>query len=293
MDEINGRGWKIRAFDHYAIPYPLTPKGNPSFTSNKMQGWMPNHPHWLPRLIAIANKYEAAGTKFIEGHILAHVVNGRIHAEIHPLRAEEGGARSSRFSYSDPPLQQMPKHDEELAPLIRRVFLPEQGEVLADPDIRQHDFRWMVEYAARMGLRGARATARIFHDDPKADFHAIVAEMAGLTIATPRSAPTRQDYGQASSGWPDDGRRCGGAGHPGPVRQESPFSELSVPCGARQPARLHRRWTVPAGTGRRTRRRGSPRAPDPARSRRPGGAATIQYIRGIASGCADTAPIRR
>ena len=52
--------------------------------------------------------------------------------------------------------------------------------MLADPDFKQHEFCWMIEYAAKMGLRGARATAKILRDDPKADFHAMVAEMAGL-----------------------------------------------------------------------------------------------------------------
>ena len=91
---------------------------------------MAAHPHWLPQLNRdCANKYEAAGAKFLEGHILRHIVNGRIYAEIHPFRADEGGTRSSRFSYSNPPLQQMPVRDKELGPLIRSVFLPEEGEI--------------------------------------------------------------------------------------------------------------------------------------------------------------------
>ena len=96
---------------------------------------MAKHRHWLPQLIATASKYDAAGTKFLEGHILEHIVNGRIHAEIHPFRSEDGGTRSSRFSYSNPPLQQMPSRDHELGPLIRNVFLPEVGEFWAKPDV--------------------------------------------------------------------------------------------------------------------------------------------------------------
>ena len=70
--------------------------------------------HWLPQLIATANKYDDAGAKFLEGHILAHLVGDRIYAEINPHRSENGGTRSFRFSYSAPPLQQMPSRDEEL-----------------------------------------------------------------------------------------------------------------------------------------------------------------------------------
>ena len=39
-----------------------------------------------------------------------------------------------RFSYSNPPLQQMPSRDEELGPLIRSVFLPEEGEIWCKAD---------------------------------------------------------------------------------------------------------------------------------------------------------------
>ena len=52
--------------------------------------------------------------------------------------------------------------------------------MLAEADFKQHEFYWMIEYAAKMGLRGARATAKVLRDDPEIDFHAIVAEMAGL-----------------------------------------------------------------------------------------------------------------
>ena len=108
----------------------------------------------MPQGIAIANKHEAAGTKFLEGHILDHIVDGRIHAEIHPFRADEGGTRSSRFSYSDPPLQQIPMHDKELGPVIRSVFLPEEGEPWGTPDQAQQEFRWLAGCAASTACAG-------------------------------------------------------------------------------------------------------------------------------------------
>ena len=58
----------------------------------------------------------------------------------------------------------MPAHDEELTALIRGVFLPEEGEVWAKPDISQQEFRFIVHYAARhklhcMNLTHAAAVA--------------------------------------------------------------------------------------------------------------------------------------
>jgi DNA polymerase I-like protein with 3'-5' exonuclease and polymerase domains len=115
MDEIASPKWKAKTFDAHTIKYPRTKKGNPSFRAGKT-GWMGTHQHWLPQLIARANKYEAAVVKFLDP-IVAHLVNGRVHAEIHPHRSDDGGTVSSRFSYSSPPLQQMPARDTELVGL--------------------------------------------------------------------------------------------------------------------------------------------------------------------------------
>jgi hypothetical protein len=73
----------------------------------------------------------------------------------------------------------MPAHDEELAPLIRGVFLPEEGEWWAKPDISQQEFRFIVHYAARHGLRGAKEAVERYRNDPNTDFHVLVSTMTG------------------------------------------------------------------------------------------------------------------
>lgn len=194
MDEINRNRWKAQTFDVHGINYPRTLKGNPSFSAGK-SGWMAKHKHWLPQLIAIASKYDAAGAQFIEGHILAHIVNGRIHAEIHPFRADDGGTRSSRFSYSNPPLQQMPSRDEELAPIIRGVFLPEDGQKWAKPDVSQQEFRFVVHYAMQHNLPGASEAAEVYLKNPDADFHALVADMTGLARSDAKAVNFAKIFG--------------------------------------------------------------------------------------------------
>jgi DNA polymerase I-like protein with 3'-5' exonuclease and polymerase domains len=178
MEEVRGRKWLLATFDQHGIKYPLTEKGNPSFKGGAT-GWMHRHEHWLPQLIAKANRYHKAAADFLETYILQHVVNGRIHAEIHPYRSDDGGARSLRFSYSDPPLQQMVGRDEEIAPLIRGVFLPEEGEVWAKPDISQQEFRFIVHYAAQLKLQRAQEAADRYRADPNTDFHELVAMWTG------------------------------------------------------------------------------------------------------------------
>jgi DNA polymerase I-like protein with 3'-5' exonuclease and polymerase domains/RecA-family ATPase len=194
MDEIASPKWKADTFDAHKITYPRTAKGNPSFKAGK-SGWMLTHEHWLPQLIAQANKYEAAGSKFLEGHILAHLVGGRVHAEINPHRSDNGGTRSFRFSYSNPPLQQMPSRDEELAPLIRNVFLPEEGEVWCKPDISQQEFRFVVHHALVRNLRGAKEAAARYCDDPDTDFHQLAAEITGIPRNAAKAANFAKIYG--------------------------------------------------------------------------------------------------
>jgi DNA polymerase I-like protein with 3'-5' exonuclease and polymerase domains len=195
MDEINRPIWKAQTFDAHHIDYPRTEKGNPSFKAGKL-GWMAQHAHWLPQLIATANKYDAAGSKFLEGPILKHLVNGRVHAEIHPHRSDDGGGTCSlRFSYSDPPLQQMPARDPELAPLIRSVFLPEEGEVWAKPDLSQQEFRFVVHYAVLRKLPRAQEAAELYRTNPDADFQAMVAGMTSLERDAAKAVNFAKIYG--------------------------------------------------------------------------------------------------
>src|SRR5262249_9650784 len=106
MDEIRGKKWLVgkkwldETFDRLDIKYPRTEKDNPSFTAGKL-GWMTGHSHWLPQLIATANKYNKAAVDFLQT-LINYTVNGRVHAEINPHRSEDNGTKSFRFSYSDP-----------------------------------------------------------------------------------------------------------------------------------------------------------------------------------------------
>ncbi len=175
MDEIGRDKWLASTFDRHGIKYPRTKKGNPSFTAGT-SGWMHRHEHWLPRLIVKADKLNNAAVNFLQHYILDHVVKGRVHAEIHPHRSDEGGTRSLRFSYSKPPLQLMTAHDEEIAPLIRGVFLPEEGEVWAKPDISQQEFRFIVHHAEQLKLPRAKEAGDRYRENPDTDFHALVSE---------------------------------------------------------------------------------------------------------------------
>jgi DNA polymerase I-like protein with 3'-5' exonuclease and polymerase domains len=116
--------------------------------------------------------------KFLQGFIVDFSHRGRIHAEIHSYRSDDGGTRSYRFSYSNPPLQQMPSRTEA-GRLVRTVFLPEDGELWLSSDYSQQEPRLTVHYAYECGIRGSAEAVDYYRYNPNPDYHSMVAEMFG------------------------------------------------------------------------------------------------------------------
>ena len=165
-----------KVFEHLKLPFEKTEKtGAPSFTKN----FLSNHEHPIIQMIAEARKINKVNTTFIDT-ILRHEHNGRIHAEINQIRSDDGGTVTGRFSYSNPNLQQIPAKDPNTGPLIRSLFLPEEGCKWGTFDYSQQEPRLVTEYALRFGLASVNKIADAYDTDPKADFHQTVADMAKI-----------------------------------------------------------------------------------------------------------------
>jgi DNA polymerase I-like protein with 3'-5' exonuclease and polymerase domains len=165
-----------KVFDKNGLTYPRTPRTNTaSFTAE----WLERHTHELPQMIVKARKINKARTTFIEKMIFEHLHKGKIHAQINPLRSDNGGTVSGRFSYSSPNLQQVPARDPEIGSLIRGLFIPDGHDYWGAFDYSQQEPRLTVHYSALTRQTGAdRAVEQYQNED--ADFHQIVADMAGI-----------------------------------------------------------------------------------------------------------------
>jgi len=172
--------WAARSiaqvFDKLKLPYTRTEKtDSPSFTKN----FISSHTNPVVRMIAEARKINKVRTTFIDT-ILKHEHNGRIHADINQIRSDDGGTVTGRFSYSNPNLQQIPARDPDTGPLIRSLFIPEEGCTWGTFDYSQQEPRLVAHYALRFGYDTAQIIADSYENDPSTDFHQIVADMAKI-----------------------------------------------------------------------------------------------------------------
>ena len=105
--------------------------------------------------------------------------DGRIHSHINQVRSDDGGTVSGRISANNPNLQQIPARDPELGPMIRRLFLPEEGEQWAAIDYSQQEPRILTHYAhafgnyRKMDMGGVDEFITEYQENPDADFHSM------------------------------------------------------------------------------------------------------------------------
>lgn len=168
-----------RAFDGLSIKYPLTEKGNPSFTNL----WLKQLKHPFSDLLNEAREYEKIRGTFVQSYILEGNINGTIHAELHPLRrADEEGVRgtvSGRFSMSNPNLQNIPVRTE-LGRRIRNMFVPNIFMNWYSADYSQMEYRLLAHYSVLSGCDGSEAVQKMYRENPDIDFHQMVADIAGI-----------------------------------------------------------------------------------------------------------------
>ena len=181
-----------KAFDQQGIRYERTPKSDqPKFDKN----FLSTHKHPLAKMVVQAREFNKARTTFIDT-ILTHQHHGRIHADINQMRSDTGGTVTGRFSYSNPNLQQIPARNKDIGPLIRSIFVPDEGCRWGSFDYSQQEPRVLVHFAALTGggLKGADEVIESYKtEDP--DFHQAVADMAGIDRRTAKTINLGMMYG--------------------------------------------------------------------------------------------------
>lgn len=164
------------AFDKLKIDYPRTAAGTPSFTKSFLEG----HNHPITKMIVEARELNKTHGTFLQPYLDFSAADGRIHPHVNQLRSDDGGTVTGRLSMSQPNLQQVPARHEVIGPLVRSLFLPEEGDLWAANDFSSQEPRLLVHYATMLDLPGADTMARAYRENPDTDFHQMVADMAGI-----------------------------------------------------------------------------------------------------------------
>jgi DNA polymerase I-like protein with 3'-5' exonuclease and polymerase domains len=111
---------------------------------------------------------------------------------------------------SNPNMQQIPSRDPILGPMIRSLFLPDDGKQWASIDFSQQEPRLAVHYADAYGrsinseLTGVAEIVEAYNTNPDTDFHTMVAEMAGLPRKQAKAVGLGIIYGMGAKKMADD-----------------------------------------------------------------------------------------
>lgn len=176
---VNGRNDMAKLEQHLGVLHDytkyVTEKGQASYTA----AWLDSLAFTYPEANLVKNirKTIKARSTFIQGSILEKAKGmNRIFPSLHPLRSDDGGAVTGRFSCSKPNGQQFPSRDEILAPIIRGVFIPEAGYThWCKLDYSQIEYRMFAHFSEDPALCYA-------YRDITADFHNLVGIMLGGAV---------------------------------------------------------------------------------------------------------------
>lgn len=170
---INSTADIVDIFNSLGLRHDITEKGNPSVTKETLE--RTDH-IFAKELLALKETYNVYNT-FVMGAFTEHDINERIHCSFLPLKQDEGGTVSGRFSSRHPNLQQVPKRDDEekgafdFEQLIRSIFIADEGCWFGHIDYSQIEYRVIAHYA-----RGPKSDdiREQYNKNPKTDYHKLV-----------------------------------------------------------------------------------------------------------------------
>lgn len=183
--------WKAEALatvlNYLGVKLEKTKTGKPKIDKDLLKTI--DHP--VARALEKARKFNKLRTTFAQS-VRNHMTNGRIHCTLNQLRRQKDGeddvvgAAYGRLSSANPNMQQQPSRDE-FAKMWRSIYLPEEDHLWAANDYSQQEPRMAVHYASiakhLIGQKAWLAAIQArdhYRNDPNADNHQMMADMAGI-----------------------------------------------------------------------------------------------------------------
>lgn len=176
--------------------------GNPCLDADAIKEIAQEHPECAA--ILEFKHYNQLINTFMIPYMSLHV-DGRLHCNFHPLRSDDYGTVSGRYSSSKPNLQQVsaqseddPEDDGSLlsGQIVRKLFIPEDGCDWGKLDYSQVEYRITAHYALGPGADELRAS---YNEDPDTDYHAKVQSLTGFDRRTTKRLNFGGAYGMGNA----------------------------------------------------------------------------------------------
>jgi len=170
--------------DRLKINYPRTEAGNPSFTSDYIEGTI--HPFFDD--LSDLRELSKLRDTFVNGWILDNLVGDRIHCQWRQCASDEGGTRTGRMAAANPNPQQVPAgkyrksgKPNDIGAMIRACFIPHEKNLKwAKFDYSAQEPRILTHFATLCDFTGARLAAMAYRNNRKFDIYQLMVEAAGI-----------------------------------------------------------------------------------------------------------------
>lgn len=196
-------------FDKRRMPYPRNEPtgimkekglpGNPCLDKETLTQLSKNG-YEICRKILQYRHYETLCNMFLIPYA-DFMVGDRLHCQFHPLRSDDYGAVSGRFSSSKPNLQQVSaQQDDDFSDgnpllkgqILRGLFIPEEDHLWAKLDYSQVEYRIGAHYASGPGAEELR---KEYNDNPNTDYHQRIQDLTGFDRRTSKRLNFGASYG--------------------------------------------------------------------------------------------------
>jgi len=215
-----------RALKAVDIPVPVLASGKESVKKDVLA--VIKH----PVAEAIVRARQVARVRTFGTSIRNHLTNGRIHCTFNQMKRtdddtdEDSGARFGRMSASSPNMQNQPGNsrfsgDNQIGPMWRAIYEPEEGELWCACDLKQQEPKWSFHYSALVEqginersskmvqqVRGALKLCERLNADPTMDTYDPIVQVAGVSRPTAKIMWLARCYGQG------EGKLCDNLGLP-------------------------------------------------------------------------------
>ncbi len=170
-------------FEAQGVKVPRTEKGAYQFRKEWLESLKDEVP--IAADVLQLRELDKLQSTFLRGYILEGNVKGRLHCSFNPLRTDKGGgeagsqgAKTGRFSSSDPNLQNIPSRSR-IGKRIRKAFVPDFDNLgWVKFDYSQIEYRMLAHFACDDGDGSADRLRDSYNNDPNVDYHDFVYDAA-------------------------------------------------------------------------------------------------------------------